>query len=84
MTASTAIGLAAAACTTVSFVPQVIRALRTRETRSISLAMYLVFTAGVALWLVYGLLVHDLPVIVANSCTIVLCSIVLLLKIRHG
>jgi MtN3 and saliva related transmembrane protein len=84
MTAATAIGLAAAACTTVSFVPQVVKVLRTRETRAISLAMYLVFSAGVALWLAYGLLVHDLPVILANACTIVLCLVVLALKLRHG
>jgi MtN3 and saliva related transmembrane protein len=78
------LGLVAAACTTAAFVPQVMHSLRTRDTRGVSLGMYLVFTAGIALWLIYGLLVADWPIIVANSVTLALCTLVLVLKFRHG
>ncbi len=78
------IGLAAATLTTISFLPQVVRSLRTRDTRSISLGMYSLFTIGISLWLVYGLLSHDLPVTLANGVTLVLALIVLALKLRYG
>lgn len=78
------VGLIAATLTTVSFVPQLVRSLRTRDTRSISLGMYMLFTLGVALWLVYGLLIHDLPVTLANGVTLVLTLVVLALKLRYG
>ncbi|MGB9429587.1 MAG: SemiSWEET transporter [Gammaproteobacteria bacterium] len=78
------IGLAAAALTTLSFVPQVWRSLRTRDTRGVSLGMYAVFTLGITLWLVYGLLIRDLPVTLANAVTLVLAVIVLVLKLRYG
>lgn len=78
------IGLAAATLTTISFIPQVYRSLRTRNTHSISLGMYTLFTIGISLWLVYGLLSHDLPVTLANGVTLVLALIVLMLKLRYG
>lgn len=78
------IGLCAAVLTTVSFVPQVYRSLRTRNLRGISLLMYSIFTLGVAMWLVYGLLIHDLPVTLANAATLLLALAVLILKLRHG
>jgi MtN3 and saliva related transmembrane protein len=78
------IGLAAAILTTVSFLPQVYRSLRSRDTRSISLGMYALFTLGIALWLAYGLLIHDVPVMLANSVTLILALIVLILKLRYG
>ena len=78
------IGLAAAALTTVSFAPQVWRSWRSRDTRSISLLTYAVFTAGVGLWLIYGLMLHDLPITLANAITLVLALAVLVLKLRHG
>lgn len=78
------IGLAAATLTTLSFLPQVYRSLRTHDTRGISLGMYAIFTVGIALWLVYGLLIHDLPVMLANGVTLVLAVIVLVLKLRYG
>lgn len=81
---TSAIGLLAAACTTVAFVPQAIRTVQTRDTHGISLWMYLLFTTGVTLWLVYGLILRDLPLILANVTTLVLALIVLALKIRHG
>jgi len=78
------IGLTAATLTTISFLPQAYRSLRTRDTRGISLGMYTLFTLGIALWLVYGLLTHDLPVTLANAVTLVLTLLVLALKLRYG
>lgn len=77
----TLIGLLAATCTTFSFVPQVIQILRTGNVDGISLMMYSVFTIGVALWLVYGLILGDIPVILANLVTLVLASMVLMLTL---
>lgn len=78
------IGSIAAFLTTVAFLPQTIKVIRTRDTHSISLAMYATFSAGVALWLVYGLMLMSWPIIVANSVTLVLSSLILTLKIRLG
>ncbi len=68
--------------TTLAFLPQVVRTLRTRETRSISLGMYLLFTAGVFLWLVYGIRLHALPMILANGITLLLSFVLLVAKWR--
>jgi MtN3 and saliva related transmembrane protein len=76
-------GYLAATLTTVSFVPQVLRTLRTRDTRGISLGMYLLFSAGVALWLVYGLLIGAWPIVVANTVTLGLTLTVLWHKLRE-
>ena len=84
MNSTTLIGLLAATLTTAAFVPQVVRSLRTRDTRGISLVMYSVFTTGIALWLAYGIAIGDLPIIVSNTITIFLCAAVLVLKLRHG
>ncbi len=81
---TTAIGLLAALLTTGAFLPQVVHTLATRDTRGISLRMYVIFTAGVVLWLIYGLLTRDLPLIAANAVTLVLAGAVLVLKLRHG
>ena len=77
-------GYAAAALTTVSFVPQAVRTIRTRETQGISLWMYVLFTVGVACWLGYGLLLGSWPMIVANVVTVALAGVILLLKLRYG
>ena len=79
---ATVIGYIAAVCTTCSFVPQVIHIFKSKDTRSISLAMYSVFVLGVFLWFVYGIYVRDWPVIIANAVTFMLASIILTLKIR--
>jgi MtN3 and saliva related transmembrane protein len=78
------IGYAAATLTTVSFVPQAIKTLRTRDTRSISLGMYMTFVAGIVLWFCYGLVLGSWPMIIANVVTFALAGSILLLKIRHG
>ncbi len=84
MTLVTLIGLAAACLTTLAFTPQVVKAWRTRSTRDLSLGMYLVLATGIVLWLIYGLMLGDLPLILANAVTLVLVSIILYCKIRHG
>ena len=68
--------------TTVSFLPQVVKTLRTRDTRSISLGMYLLFTAGVFFWLVYGIRLGALPMILANGITLLLSFVLLVAKWR--
>jgi MtN3 and saliva related transmembrane protein len=78
------IGLLAATCTTGSFLPQVIRAWRTRSTRDVSALMFVLLVTGNALWLLYGVLIGDLPLVVANLITITLVAIILALKLRYG
>ena len=75
------IGYTAAILTTISFLPQVIKTVKTKNTDGISLTMYLLFVVGIALWLVYGILIENLVIILANSLTLLLSSIVLSYKI---
>lgn len=76
-------GYAAAICTTFSFLPQAYAAIKHRDTKSLSLGMYIIFTFGVALWLVYGLCKHDLAIIGANCITLILASTILITKLRY-
>lgn len=76
-----AVGSAAALLTTLAFVPQVVKTLKTRQTRDISLSMWILFSAGVALWLAYGILLTAWPVIAANAATLVLSLVVLAVKL---
>ena len=76
------VGYIAATCTTASFLPQLIRVLRLRSARDISLGMFLIFSVGTALWLTYGLLAHSRPVVAANAVTLVLSISILVLKLR--
>jgi MtN3 and saliva related transmembrane protein len=78
------IGSTAAILTTASFIPQVWQIWRTRHTKDISLGMYIAFTLGVTLWLVYGILLNSWPIIIANSITSCLAGAVLVMKIRFG
>lgn len=75
---------AAGLLTTVSFIPQVIQVWRTRHTKDISLGMYAIFTAGVGLWLVYGIYLSSWPIIFSNGITFLLAGTVLLMKYRLG
>ena len=77
------IGYCAAALTTLSFVPQAWLTFRTRDVRGISLGMYSVFTCGVALWLLYGVLMGAWPIVVANAVTLALASVILGMKLRY-
>ena len=81
---STLLGLAAGICTTLAFVPQVIRTWRTRSTEDISLGMFVVFVIGVFLWLLYGLAKADLVIIGANVVTLGLAGAILYFKLRYG
>ena len=78
------VGYTAGVLATAAFVPQVAKTFRARSARDISLGMYLLFCAGVGLWLVYGLLIASWPVVISNSVTLVLSGAVLVLKLRHG
>jgi MtN3 and saliva related transmembrane protein len=81
MTAQDWLGYAAAALTTGSFLPQAVLTLRTRNVAGISLGMYSAFTVGVALWLVYGWLLGEWPIVVANFVTLLLAATILVTKI---
>ncbi len=78
------IGYCAAALTTCSFVPQAWLTFRTRDVSGISLGMYGAFTLGVALWLLYGLLLAAWPIVVANAITLALACAILGMKVRYG
>ena len=77
------LGFLAAFCTTVSFVPQAIRIIKTKQTKDISLSMYSIFNIGILLWLLYGIVIVSWPVILANALTFLLTIIILYLKIRY-
>ena len=78
------LGYCAAALTTLSFLPQAWLTFRTRDVRGISLGMYSAFTLGVALWLLYGLLVSAWPIVAANGITLGLAITILCMKLRFG
>ncbi|MDB5752299.1 MAG: hypothetical protein JWP65_2720 [Ramlibacter sp.] len=78
------LGYAAATLTTFSFVPQVWRTFHTRDVSGISLRMYSIFTAGVALWLAYGIVLEEMPMILANALSLVLACSVLVMRLRFA
>ena len=78
------IGYIAATLTTASFVPQAWLTFKTRDVSGISLGMYSAFTAGIALWLVYGILMAAWPVVIANTITLLLAAGILGMRIRFG
>ena len=78
------LGLVAGALTTISFLPQALKTYKSRSTKDISFEMFALFTAGVFLWLVYGLYINSLPIILANAVTFILAFIILALKLKHG
>jgi MtN3 and saliva related transmembrane protein len=84
MTGVTALGLLAATLTTIAFVPQVVKTWRTRSTHDISLGMFAILVAGMIAWLIYGALIGDLPLVLANAVTLLLAGTILLFKIRNG
>ena len=77
------LGFVAASCTTAAFVPQLVRVLRLRSARDISLPTFLMFSVGVLLWLVYGVYTDSKPVIASNVVTLVLSVSILILKLRY-
>lgn len=79
----TTLGFLAAICTTASFVPQAIKIIKTKRTQDISLVMYVVFNTGLFLWLAYGILLGEAPIIISNVVTLIFTLIILVLKIRY-
>lgn len=83
MNTLTIIGFVAAICTTISFLPQAVKVIKTKQTKDLSLVMYLTFTVGLFLWLVYGIIGKDLPIIIANAITLVFAITILIMKIKY-
>lgn len=77
------VGYLAAVLTTASFLPQAVMTLKTRDTKSLSLGMYSLFTLGVLLWLIYGIFLLNPAIIIANAITFVLAAIILGVKIYN-
>jgi MtN3 and saliva related transmembrane protein len=77
------IGSCAAVCTTIAFVPQLVRVYRRKTARDISVSMFLVFSVGELLWFLYGIFIHSFPVILANAVTLALAVSILALKLRY-
>lgn len=75
------LGTLAAILTSISFIPQTLKIIRTRDTKSISLPMYILFVGGVLAWLIYGFLLHNFPIILANIVTLTFSGIILIFKI---
>ncbi|MFC4232620.1 SemiSWEET transporter [Parasediminibacterium paludis] len=80
---TTIIGLVAAFCTTISFLPQAIKTIQTKDTSGISLSMYSLFTFGTILWFTYGIMSNSVPVYLANGITLILALIILIYKVRY-
>jgi MtN3 and saliva related transmembrane protein len=78
-----AVGYIAATLTTASFLPQALQTFRTKDVSGISLGMYSVFTFGVSLWLLYGVLLQAWPIVVSNAITVALASYILAMKLKY-
>jgi len=78
------IGFIAAICTTVAFVPQALKIYKSKTARDISLPMWLIFSFGVFLWLIYGILILSLPIIIANLVTLLLSLFILFFKVKYS
>ncbi len=79
-----ATGAAGAILTTLCWLPQAVKVIREKETRAISLPATVAFTTGVVLWLIYGLAIGDWPLIGSNAVTLVLMTVILVMKLRYG
>ena len=84
MQVSDVLGYVAGTLTTIALIPQAWRSFRTKDVSGISLRMYWIFTLGVAIWLAYGILLGETPMILANSVSLVLACAVLAMKLRYG
>jgi MtN3 and saliva related transmembrane protein len=78
------IGYIAAACTTLCWLPQAVRTIRTRDTRAISLWTQGIFAVGTGFWLVYGLLIASVPVVLSNGLVLPLILVIIVMKLRYG
>jgi MtN3 and saliva related transmembrane protein len=77
------IGLVAGTCTSLAAAPQLIKAWKTKEVKDISLKMFLLFVVGISLWLLYGVLKSDLPIIITNSISLAFNGAMLTLKLKY-
>ena len=84
MNITTIVGYIAGTLTTIAYLAQVLRTLKHRRTKDISLGMYLLLCSGIGLWLAYGILLHSWPVIIANAVALALSGSVLAMKIKFG
>lgn len=84
MAPATVLGLAAALFTTSAFLPQVIRAWRTRSTGDLSYGTFVTYAIGLSMWLAYGLMIRDLPLVLSNGTTLLLALAIIGLKLKHG
>ncbi|OGQ53464.1 MAG: hypothetical protein A3J24_02915 [Deltaproteobacteria bacterium RIFCSPLOWO2_02_FULL_53_8] len=84
MEMTTLLGFAAGTLTTVSFLPQVIKAWKTRHTGDISGYMFILLLVGICLWLVYGIVMADMPIIAANGVSFLFVSVILYFKVKYG
>jgi MtN3 and saliva related transmembrane protein len=80
----TIIGFIAGTCTTFSLIPQVIKSITSKETKDISLFMFIILAIGLLFWIIYGLLIGEIPIILANLFSFFLTLTIILLKIKHG
>lgn len=78
----TFIGLAAGFCTTVAFLPQAMKTWKTKSAKDLSLGMYSIFCTGIVLWLTYGILISDIPIILTNLASLLLAASILYFKLR--
>jgi MtN3 and saliva related transmembrane protein len=76
------LGFLAAFCTTIAFIPQVIKVYKSKHTKDISLGMFLLLSFGILLWIGYGLMIKSYPVVIANAITIILSGYILIIKIK--
>jgi MtN3 and saliva related transmembrane protein len=78
------IGGTGAVLTTICWLPQAVRVVRTKETHAISLATNLIFVTGILLWLIYGIVLNNWPLIVANAISMLFTLVIVAMKLRHG
>jgi MtN3 and saliva related transmembrane protein len=79
----TIIGMLAATCTTIALFPQVYQIHKTKQTRDLSMPMIVIFSTGIVLWLIYGIMIHNMPIICANAITLVSCAYILAMMAKN-
>jgi len=82
--ASLIIGILAGSLCAISFIPQVVKIFKTKQTKDISLVTFSVFSLGVLFWLIYGVLIKELPIIIANTFIFSLALFIVVMKIKYG
>jgi len=77
------VGYTAAFCTTFAYLPQAIKTIKTKHTADIALPMVILLEIGISIWLVYGILINDYPIIAANAITLIFTTIILVMKLKY-